>query len=317
MIPVYNSEAFVFECLSSVLVAIPHNCEVIVVDDGSTDHSLRVIETHFAVQISSGVLTVLKISNVGPGQARNIGVNSARGKYICFLDSDDRLLSGFFEAIVEAISQFSPDIIQFHLQRFSDDADKYTIKSHHSLPGLYSSAQVRNEIFGIGKWFPFSRVYRKDIVSRYPFPKRREFYEDFSTIPEIFLGNYSLVLLDCPLIAYRSNPHGTTFNHRPEHAETLFQLFFKLSNFPRSVAVSIWMVQVARTLAIFRWELDLRELDMEFVISTIKKTESKAAVLHWLRFPDAVFFIAPRMYYLAESVRQFCKKQLRTHKTVA
>ena len=89
IVPVHNAEKYLEQCLSSILGQTLEDIEVICVNDNSTDGSAEVLE-RFAVD--DGRLRVLQSPGLGAGGARNIGLASAQGEYLSFLDSDD-----FFE----------------------------------------------------------------------------------------------------------------------------------------------------------------------------------------------------------------------------
>ena len=84
IIPVYNREALIRETLDSVFAQTYDDYEVIVVDDGSTDDTVSVLEEY------ADRITILQQENQGPGAARNTGIRQACGEYVAFLDSDDR-----------------------------------------------------------------------------------------------------------------------------------------------------------------------------------------------------------------------------------
>lgn len=86
IIPVYNNERYLRSCLESLLLQSEQDFEVICVNDGSTDHSLSVIEEY--AEISDKFIVINQV-NSGPSEARNCGLDLASGKYILFLDSDD------------------------------------------------------------------------------------------------------------------------------------------------------------------------------------------------------------------------------------
>ncbi|GHU07665.1 hypothetical protein FACS189431_2600 [Alphaproteobacteria bacterium] len=86
IIPVYNSEKYLGECLDSVLEQTLGEIEIICVDDGSTDKSLQILE-EYAKQ--DGRVKILKQKNSGPGPARNRAMKAARGEFLAFMDSDD------------------------------------------------------------------------------------------------------------------------------------------------------------------------------------------------------------------------------------
>ena len=86
VIPVYNSEKYLEECLDSVLGQTYHNLEIICVNDGSSDSSGTILERY---ALADKRIQIITKENGGPASARNDGLSKAKGKYIQFLDSDD------------------------------------------------------------------------------------------------------------------------------------------------------------------------------------------------------------------------------------
>jgi glycosyltransferase involved in cell wall biosynthesis len=103
IIPAYNREQFLPAALESVLNQDFENYEVIVVDDGSTDDTAALLAREMTRNRWAGRLRVLSQSNGGPGQARNLALQEARGEYCAFLDSDDLMFPWTLSVIAEAI----------------------------------------------------------------------------------------------------------------------------------------------------------------------------------------------------------------------
>ena len=101
IIPCYNQGEFLEECLYSVLDSTYKNIEVIVVNDGSTDHSLEII-TFLKAKFN---FTFIDQVNLGPSIARNNGVLASTGKYILPLDADDKIGNNYIEKAVEVLEQ--------------------------------------------------------------------------------------------------------------------------------------------------------------------------------------------------------------------
>lgn len=87
IIPVYNKEHYILDCLRSVRLQTFQDWECILVDDGSTDKSFSIIQSF--IDQYPGDWTVIRKANEGPSAARNKGITHAKGEYLALLDSDD------------------------------------------------------------------------------------------------------------------------------------------------------------------------------------------------------------------------------------
>ena len=85
IIPMYNSEKYILDCLNSIINQTYRNIEVIVVDDCSTDNSVKLVKSLKDERIK----LIKQKKNKGVSKARNKGVYNSTGSYLCFLDSDD------------------------------------------------------------------------------------------------------------------------------------------------------------------------------------------------------------------------------------
>lgn len=308
IIPIYNAEKYIIECLESVKEGLPSRCEVLLIDDGSIDRSVQLIENIFNRELNSGLFRLIHIENSGPGGARNVGLEVARGQYIAFLDADDRVLSGYFDAVLSAIAGHAPDVIQFNLLRSEkfDQQDKALIRTHTLPSGRYELAQVREDIFRTGKWFPCARIYRRTIFEGIRFPASRVFYEDIATIPKIFLNNLNLLVIEDPLIWYRVNPYSTTNNRKLEHLGDLKAIYNDIKDWASCglEPLAALRIQLARTIIIFA--ISLHEFDNRLLRFTdsARLGVPRRVILSWLNLADKIFLIAPRAYAALELVRQ-------------
>lgn len=105
--PVYNSSAYLTPFLESVLHQTFRNFELIMVDDGSTDDSVQIIQTY---QEKDTRIHLIRQNHQGAGSARNIGLSQAKGQYIIFLDSDDWFNEDFFKKMIERITKDQSDV---------------------------------------------------------------------------------------------------------------------------------------------------------------------------------------------------------------
>jgi len=117
IVPIYNVEAYVAECLDSVAAQTYGNYEVVVVDDGSPDGSRAVVERHAAADPRIRIITR---PNGGLGAARNTGVRNARGRFLTFLDSDDLLPPQALQRLVDSATRTGSDIVAGGMRRFDE-----------------------------------------------------------------------------------------------------------------------------------------------------------------------------------------------------
>lgn len=127
IIPVYNVEKYLRECLDSVLNQTLTDIEIICINDGSTDNSLQILEEYAA---KDERIKIINQENKGLACARNTGINNATGKYIFFLDSDDYLLPNVISELYDNAQNFDVDILMSKCKAFADNdsANAYTFK---------------------------------------------------------------------------------------------------------------------------------------------------------------------------------------------
>jgi len=112
IVPVYNVEKYLVACLESLVNQTYQNIEVVLVDDGSTDHSSVICEEY--VQRDSRIHLYYQI-NGGVSSARNLGLEKANGEYVVFVDSDDYVLSNYVETLYGLLSNNNADIAMIAL----------------------------------------------------------------------------------------------------------------------------------------------------------------------------------------------------------
>ena len=119
IVPVYNAARFLPEGLPLLLERQGEACEVIAVDDASTDNSLEILREHGRAHPQLRIETLP--ANRGVSAARNRGLELARGRYVLFVDADDRLQPGAVEALLRDADRFQPDIILFQHRRVTPE----------------------------------------------------------------------------------------------------------------------------------------------------------------------------------------------------
>lgn len=134
IIPVYNVEAYLRECVESVLKQTYQNFEIILVDDGSTDSSGDICDEYAG---NDERICVIHQKNSGPSKTRNTGLENANGKYIYFLDSDDYIERNALELLINTAETNNADLVFFDARSFTDDGSE--IKQGYLVNGTYES----------------------------------------------------------------------------------------------------------------------------------------------------------------------------------
>jgi CDP-glycerol glycerophosphotransferase len=127
VVPAYNVEAYIGECLDSLLDSSLRSLEVIVVDDGSTDATHDIARKYAA---RDPRVRVFQQTNSGQGIARNVGVEHARGDYLTFIDSDDTVPPQAFRLMVRTLEQTGSDFVVGSARRFSNNNFRITGWAH-------------------------------------------------------------------------------------------------------------------------------------------------------------------------------------------
>lgn len=128
--PAYNVELFIQESIDSVLAQTEGNFEYLIVDDGSTDATKTIIENAAA---QDPRVRLIQGAHAGSGAARNLGIGEARGKYIAFLDGDDRWDPKFLELLIEALESAPESVGAVFCQtRIIDEAGRVYWRRYRS-----------------------------------------------------------------------------------------------------------------------------------------------------------------------------------------
>ena len=100
IIPVYNSDRYIRKCIDSILISYIRSCEIIIIDDGSTDSTLSICMNY--AQNNPNII-VKHQKNKGVSEARNRGIEIATGKYLMFVDSDDFIDNNIIPSLINSI----------------------------------------------------------------------------------------------------------------------------------------------------------------------------------------------------------------------
>ena len=171
IIPVYNVERYLQECVKSVLEQSFQNFEIILVDDGSKDNSGKLCDE---LSEKNDTIKVIHKENGGLSDARNFGIKEAKGEYLVFLDSDDFWDdTEFLEKLNEIIQKKEKDLIIIGLKKYFESTNRIEEKDNEKLNNNESIEELlKNNLY---KACACSKIIKRNIVieNNLYFPKGR------------------------------------------------------------------------------------------------------------------------------------------------
>ena len=175
IVPVYNVEEYLEECLNSIQHQTYTDIEVILVNDGSRDGSKEICE-RYCQQDSR--FHLINQENKGLSGARNRGMTESKGEFITFVDSDDVIKDDMLEQLLKHMTSEEMDIVECNrtedIQSLNEEKKDIHVKEFDSNEALY-------QCFHHGvSWSPVAKLYRREIVEKVPFLENL-IYEDFYT----------------------------------------------------------------------------------------------------------------------------------------
>ena len=222
IVPVYNVEAYLEKCVQSILAQTEPDFELLLVDDGSTDHSGALCDQ---LAQKDPRIQVIHQQNQGLGGARNTGIQAAAGDWVLLVDSDDWIEPELLEKTLEAGLREEADLVMFGfrsvdeqgntLQTFVEDVPTdqgLTLKDHPDLLMTAPSA--------------WRRLYRRELLSRtgilYP---PRVWYEDIRTTPKLLAAASRVVFLNYVGYDYLSRTGSITKNQNADRNREILWAF--------------------------------------------------------------------------------------------
>jgi glycosyltransferase involved in cell wall biosynthesis len=206
VIPVYNTAKFLAQCLDSVIHQTFTDFEAIIVDDGSTDNSIE-IDRYYAGHDTR--FRILQQENKGLSEARNAGLDIARGEWITFVDSDDMIAPNFLQTLFNAIMETGANIACSGKHLFGDIKPKRLRTHNENYISLSPAAALANALYQNDKpdYSAWNKLYAANLWKGRRFPPRK-FFEDMATIPQVFLDARLIAFVPEPL--YLNRRHSTS-----------------------------------------------------------------------------------------------------------
>lgn len=206
IVPVYNVEAYIRQCIDSILAQTYRDIEVILIDDGSPDQCGKICDEYAA---EDGRVRVFHTENSGLSAARNLGIKKARGEYIGFVDSDDWVEPDMYEILLKEIEGKNADIcvcgcfIEFADTRKASTQDEMVMTADEA---------VRSVLLGKLSTMAMDKLIHSSLFSDISFPEGHVF-EDVPTFHKIFNNAKRTVRIPKALYHYRQRNGSIIYSH--------------------------------------------------------------------------------------------------------
>lgn len=201
IIPVYNVEEYIGECLNSIFEITSFSYELIIIDDGSKDHSIQIVNSICSQKSNVKIVTQ---ENRGLSVARNVGISLATGEYLYFVDSDDKISAANLQLLLREISG-NEDIVISNFSTFSSRTQMH--ENFCRIPsGLHASG-----VFFLEKYYlkdiytvVWRNLYRRDFINKYTLRFMEGVtYEDVEWSPRVLCLAESVSFYNFSIYCYR------------------------------------------------------------------------------------------------------------------
>ena len=264
VVPVYNAEKYLDQCVTSIMGQTYRHLEIILVNDGSTDHSLEICRKYAETDER---ITVVEQINQGVVKARKTGVEAATGDFIGWADADDWMESGYIEGLVRLQEESNADIVA--ATHFHDiGSDSRLIKNGVNI-GIYDIKQILPVMLYTGEFFEYgitpqlyTKLFRADILKK----------TQFMVADNIIAGDDAAVVYPSLLMAEKVCVSNITGYHYVQHPASITKTGFSdeparirmlieyLNDIFRKAGVSEWMNHQLATYE--NYMLALRQIDI-------------------------------------------------------
>lgn len=219
IIPFYNEQKHIEECLLSVVNQTLKEIEIILVNDGSTDGSVKAIEH---IVLTDVRIKLVYQKNGGLGPARNHGLSIATGEYVAFIDSDDFIALDMMEEMYMDAMRNNADIVMCRHQRVSNEGDLLDEVSReitpHTKEGFFRTIIAIDYVS-----LSVDKLYRRRLFEKVPERFPSMYYEDLSLVFNLFYNADTISFVNEPYYFWRKKVGSITRSISSKHIHDIFE----------------------------------------------------------------------------------------------
>lgn len=215
IIPIYNDEKYLKQCLDSVVKQHYQNIEIILVNDGSTDGSLAICQRY---QENDQRIHLIHQNHNGNSQARNKGISVSTGDLITFIDSDDFIDVDYVDKLVQQQERYNSDIAITMYRTFHEDVQQYFVllgpsPADKQFNGCYNNLEWMKKVEPLPNTLAGSvwgKLFKRSLFDHVRFPTGVPFCEDARTLWQLELHANKISFINEVTYTYRTNRQNST-----------------------------------------------------------------------------------------------------------
>lgn len=218
IVPIYNTEKYVEECINSIRNQTYKNLEIILINDGSTDNSLQICKE---IAKKDNRIILINKENRGVSHARNAGIKRVTGSYVLFVDSDDYIKETYLEELYNETDNGKNDMVISGYTSFSENNTFYEIKDEYSV--TYDKIEFMNDFERLKNknliHLQCNKLTRASIVKKYKVNEQYISGEDYLFNLDLIKNCKKIKLSSCCGYMYRNNRTGVSCKIRTSYTK--------------------------------------------------------------------------------------------------
>lgn len=260
IVPAYNAENYIRQCVESICQQTYDHIEIIIVNDGSTDQTAKIMED---LKKADDRIRTYHQSNKGLGHTRDVGISLATGEYIAFIDSDDWVDSNYLEILYRSLKETDSDISIVNFSRFYEDTNKYEL--------LILAKDYYQKVMTPQEWLTYQygkptnlslcftvawcKLYKKSLFDNILY-HTSDYGEDDATTWKLYLLANRIVYNHTAALVYRVNSGSMTAN------ANLAQVFSAKYVEERLSLLTLLGLDVSHEIEAWKWRAHVNEKAM-------------------------------------------------------
>lgn len=288
IIPIFNVENYLSQCLESVISQTYKNLEIILINDGSTDSSGEICDSY---ALKDNRIKVIHQKNGGLSDARNSGLRNFTGDLVSFVDSDDFIAPNFCELMLENLTKLNAEIVECYFAKFENEVElkNLNLKIENKVEIFETEPALELLMKEYFKQIVWNKIYKKEVIKDLYFPVGKINEDEYYTYKAFGNANKIIKINDISYF-YRQQEHsimGKSYNLK--RLDGLLALEERINymkeNFPQleNLAIkkfslgSLWHYQqVDKNPAI-----DPEELYRKKIVNKVKTYNKLSIFKHW------------------------------------